>query len=239
LINLAGHTINCRHNAENKTKILDSRIRTTSLLGEALLKCNTPPAVWINASASAIYQYDDNKVSDENATQISSSFLSKVVQEWEAVFFNFKLENTRQIALRTSVVLGNGGAFKTIYKLVRLGLGGKVGSGKQHFSWIHLDDYVRIVEFLIQTAEIEGVVNVCSPNPVTNSGLMKMFRKEAGVAVGLPAPTFAVKMGAVLLGTEASLVLDGSYMIPMKLIKSGFKFQFPDLSLAIRNLLNK
>lgn len=240
LINLAGKSINCRHSTENKALILESRINTTQLLGKAIEKSINPPSLWINASASAIYKPSEMVASVESSTDFANDFLSKVVRQWENVFFEFALTDTRQIALRTSVVLGrNSGAFPSLYNLARFGLGGKVGNGKQMFSWIHIEDYFRIVMFLIENTSIHSVINCTSPSPISNDELMKRMRFHSGMYFGLPAPTFAVKIGALLIGTESDLLLNSSYLFPEVLTKAHFNFKFPTIDSAISDLLHK
>lgn len=239
LINLAGRSINCRHTDENKEQILQSRLKTTQLLGNAALACKNPPKLWINASASAIYKPSDTFVSTEETTDLAADFLGTVVAQWEKAFFGFENTGTRQIALRTSVVLGRGeGAFPPLYNLARFGLGGQVGNGKQIFSWIHLEDYFRIIMFAIENPNVSGVINCTAPNPVSNATLMKVIRKNAGMPFGLPAPVFAVKIGARLIGTEPELLLNSSNLYPELLINAGFEFKFKDVDSAIANLMH-
>ena len=239
VINLAGKTINCRHTGENKKMILDSRIKATSLLGNAIAACKNPPLLWVNASASAIYKSDTIAPATENSQGLVDDFLADVVRSWEYAFFSFKLPSTRQIALRTSVVLGRSkGAFPSLLRLTRLGLGGKVGNGKQIFSWIHIGDYFRIVEFLIQNDSITGVVNCTSPAPLSNAALMKEMRSKVKIPFGLPAPEFAVRIGAFFIGTESSLLLDSTNIYPERLLNAGFKFKFGDISTAISDLVS-
>ena len=239
VINLAGKTINCRHTGENKKMILDSRIKATSLLGNAIAACKNPPLLWVNASASAIYKSDTIAPATETSEHLADDFLADVVRRWETDFFSFKLPSTRQIALRTSVVLGRSkGAFPSLLRLTRLGLGGKVGNGKQFFSWIHIEDYFRIVEFLIQNDSITGVVNCTSPAPLSNAALMKEMRSKVKIPFGLPAPEFAVRIGAFFIGTESSLLLDSTNIYPERLLNAGFKFKFGDISTAISDLVS-
>lgn len=239
VINLAGKTINCRHTGENKKMILDSRIKATSLLGNAIAACKNPPLLWVNASASAIYKSDTIAPATETSEHLSDDFLADVVRRWETDFFSFKLPSTRQIALRTSVVLGRSkGAFPSLLRLTRLGLGGKVGNGKQIFSWIHIGDYFRIVEFLIQNDSITGVVNCTSPAPLSNAALMKEMRSKVKIPFGLPAPEFAVRIGAFFIGTESSLLLDSTNIYPERLLNAGFKFKFGDINTAISDLVS-
>ena len=239
VINLAGKTINCRHTGENKKMILDSRIKATSLLGNAIAACKNPPLLWVNASASAIYKSDTIAPATETSEHLADDFLADVVRRWETDFFSFKLPSTRQIALRTSVVLGRSkGAFPSLLRLTRLGLGGKVGNGKQIFSWIHIGDYFRIVEFLIQNDSITGVVNCTSPAPLSNAALMKEMRSKVKIPFGLPAPEFAVRIGAFFIGTESSLLLNSTNIYPELLLNAGFSFEFGDIDAAIADLIH-
>ena len=239
VINLAGKTINCRHTGENKKMILDSRIKATSLLGNAIAACKNPPLLWVNASASAIYKSDEIAPATENSQGLVDDFLADVVRSWEYAFFCFNLPSTRQIALRTSVVLGrNKGAFPSLLRLTRLGLGGKVGNGKQFFSWIHIEDYFRIVEFLIQNVSVNGIVNCTSPSPLSNAELMQRMRNKAKVPFGLPAPEFAVRIGAFFIGTESSLLLNSTNIYPELLLNAGFSFEFGDIDAAIADLIH-
>ncbi len=240
LINLAGKNINCRHNQANKMNILNSRIDTTLLLGEAIRNCKNPPKLWINASASAIYEPNENNASTESSAVYGTGFLSDVVRQWEKVFFDFKLPSTRQVTLRTSVVLGRrSGAFPSLLNITRFGLGGKAGNGRQIFSWIHIEDYYRIVKFIIQNSALSGPVNCTSPSPVTNAELMKTMRRHTGMPVGLPAPVFAVKIGAKLIGTESDLLLESSNLYPEVLVNSGFRFKFSTVGDAIDDLIKR
>lgn len=239
VINLAGKTINCRHTGENKKMILDSRIKATSLLGNAIAACKNPPLLWVNASASAIYKSDTIAPATEISEHLADDFLADVVRRWETDFFSFKLPSTRQIALRTSVVLGRSkGAFPSLLRLTRLGLGGKVGNGKQIFSWIHIEDYFRIVEFLIQNVSVNGIVNCTSPSPLSNAELMQRMRNKAKVPFGLPAPEFTVRIGAFFIGTESSLLLNSTNIYPELLLNAGFSFEFGDIDAAIADLIH-
>jgi len=239
LINLAGKTINCRHTTKNKAAILKSRIETTDILGKAVLACNNPPRLWINASASAIYSADVKEPAIESSTQLANDFLADVVKEWEKKFFSFQLSQTRQLALRTSVVLSsNGGAFVPLSLLTKFGLGGKQGSGNQKFSWIHIEDYYRLILFLMNNP-LKGIINCTSPHPISNSELMLAFRKCYGVKFGLPAPAFAIKIGAAIIGTESSLLSNSSWLYPQSLLNSNFEFKFPFIENAITDLMYK
>jgi uncharacterized protein (TIGR01777 family) len=240
LINLAGKSINCKHTSANKELILKSRIDTTNKLGQAIQKCKKAPVLWINASASAIYKPNIETCHTESNYQKGDSFLAKTVEQWEKTFFDFKLADTRQVALRTSVVLGNnGGAFEPLKRITMFGLGGKVGTGKQIFSWIHIEDYFRIIEFSIQNESIKDAINATSPSPLSNADFMKQMRQAIGCKLGIPAPAFAIKIACIFLNTEPELLLDSVNFHPETLLKFGFKFKFDNAEIAIKKLINK
>jgi len=240
LINLAGKTINCRHTPENKKLIYNSRIDTTNMLGEALLKCKSKPELWINASASAFYKSENAHCQTETNFKEGDDFLAKTVQDWEKAFFDYTVSGVRQVALRTSVVLGNGGgAFEPLRMLTKYGLGGKAGSGKQYFSWIHIEDYFRIIEFAIQHTNLQGAVNATSPEPVNNAEFMKSLRQSLGCKIGLPAPEFAIRIGARFINTEAGLLLNPVRYCPELLLNSGFEFKYPNCKSAIEDLIKR
>lgn len=240
LINLAGRNINCRHTAFNREQILSSRIESTRMLGEALEACDRKPSLWINASASALYKASGEKPSTEKDYLTATGFLSETVQAWEAGFFKFQFAGVRQVAVRTTVVLGRGGgAFEPLYLLTKTGLGGKVGSGRQFFSWIHVEDYCRAIVFISENKDIAGAVNMSAPGALMQSQLMRLFRRICGMPVGLPAPEWLVRMAAALIGTEASLLLDPVHVYPETLLDKGFKFLYPGAEEAITALLKK
>jgi len=240
LINLAGKSINCRHTPTNKKAVLESRIRTTELLGEAIRNCSQAPKLWINASATGVYKPSINHPMSEDETELGNDFLAEVVTSWEKVFFGRELASTRQVALRTSVVLGkDGGAIGPLVWLTRFGLGGKQASGTQMFSWIHLEDYFRVVLFLQEQDALQGVFNCTAPHPISNDVFMHALRSVLHVPFGIPAPEFVIRLGARLIGTEPELLLNSAYVVPKKLSEGGFKFSFPEINKALQNLLSK
>jgi uncharacterized protein (TIGR01777 family) len=238
VLNLAGTSINCRHNAVNKKEILQSRLSSTQMIGNAILASKIPPKLWINASAAAIYKQSEDKAMTEDETDLSNDFLADVVHQWEQKFFSFQLPTTRKVALRTSLVLGKeGGALKPLLTLSQFGLGGTQASGNQIMSWIHIEDYFRIVLFLLEQEGLEGVYNCTSPNPVSNKEFMSTIRKNLHVPMGLPAPAWIIRIGAKIIGTESSLILNSSYLMPKNLMNSKFRFTYPELDKALFNLL--
>lgn len=240
LINLSGKSIDCRYTEKNKEGILKSRIETTKALGEAILKCKTPPELWINASAATFYRDSKDRPMTESTGQTGSSFSSQVAQRWEHAFFSFQLPETRQIALRISIALGsNGGIIKPYRNLVRFGLGGKQGSGNQMVSWIHSEDLYRIILFLHSHTELNGAFNCSAPFPVDNKTFMRAFRKVMHVKPGLPAPSWLIKIGAFFIGTEPGLVLESRWVVPERLLINGYEFKYPKIEEALNNILHK
>jgi uncharacterized protein len=240
LINLAGKSVDCRYNEKNKKEIYDSRIDTTKILGEAIGNCKNPPPLWINSSTATIYRHAQDRPMTESTGEIGTGFSVNVATNWEKAFFGFKLPQTRQVALRMAIVLGkDGGVVKPLKNLVRFGLGGKQGSGKQMFSWIHIEDLFRIITFVRQHYELSGILNTAAPNPVSNKTLMQLLRKNMGVAFGLPAPVWFLKMGAIIIKTETELILKSRWVIPERLLAASFQFQYPNLDQALKNILSK
>ena len=240
LINLAGKSVDCRYNAKNKKAIYDSRIATTRLLGEAVLRSKNPPPVWMNSSTATIYRHAEDRPMTESNGEIGTGFSVGIATSWEKTFFDFKLPATRQVALRMAIVLGkDGGVMKPLSNLVRFGLGGHQGSGKQMFSWIHIEDLARIIFFLQEHTEISGPVNCAAPNPVTNKTMMQALRKTMHVGIGIPSPTVLLEIGAVFIRTETELVLKSRWVIPERLQQAGFTFNYPDITGAFEAIVRK
>ena len=239
LINMAGKSVDCRYHQKNKDAILKSRTGTTSKLGNALLKCTSPPKLWLNSSTATIYRHAEDRPMTEAEGDIGSGFSVNVATSWEKSFFDFKLSNTRQVALRMAIVIGpDGGAFQPIKMLAKFGLGGHQGNGRQMFSWIHIEDIYNIIEFVKINEAITGVINCSSPNPVTNKVFMKTVREKLGMPFGLPSPAWLLEIGAFFIRTETELILKSRWVIPEKLVQAGFAFQYPLLDEAIENILN-
>jgi uncharacterized protein len=240
VVNLAGKSVNCRYTAKNKKKILTSRTLTTKILGQAIELCKNPPSLWINASTATIYRHAEDRPMTEDQGEIGSGFSVDVATQWEKTFFSFHLEKTRQVALRMAIVLGkNGGVVKPFLNLVRFGLGGYQGSGRQMFSWIHIADVFNIVLFIREHTELRVVYNCSAPNPVTNKVLMKSFRVKTKTKFGLPSPAWLLRMGAVMIKTEPELILKSRWVIPEKLLQAGYTFKYPLLDDALENILRR
>jgi uncharacterized protein (TIGR01777 family) len=239
VINLAGKSVDCRYNEKNRIEILRSRTETTRMLGEAIQKCKNPPALWINSSTATIYRHAEDRPMTEANGEIGKGFSVDVATTWEKTFFDFNLTRTRQVALRTAIALGeSGGVIKPFFNLVRFGLGGKQGNGRQMFSWIHIADLFNIILYIMEHKELKGVFNCSSPNPVANKILMKSFRELTHTKFGLPSPDWLLKMGAVMIKTETELILKSRWVIPERLLQSGYIFKYPSLDVALENILD-
>jgi hypothetical protein len=254
-INLAGRNVNCRYTAANRAAIYDSRIRSTQLLGDVIAALADPPRVWLNASTATIYRHALDRPMDEATGELggdewltahrrvprSWNFSIRVAKDWEAAFFAAPTPHTRKVALRSAITFSPapGNAFALLLNLVRLGLGGTQGNGRQFVSWIHELDFARAVEFLIARDDIDGPVNVASPHPLPNREFMAILRDACGIPNGLPAPALLLELAAVFLRTESELVLKSRRVVPGRLLDSGFHFQFPGWQEAAEDLVHR
>ncbi|MFB2118173.1 TIGR01777 family oxidoreductase [Parapedobacter sp. 2B3] len=237
VINLAGQSINTRFTAKKKQEILDSRVLTTTLIGDAIAGCKHPPAVWINAGGISIFEPSSTLFTEQDPPN-GTGFLAQVSKQWEAAFADANVPATRKVQLRiSSVLLSKGGMLDPLVKLVRLGLGGTVGPGNQYVSWIHERDFAKLVGWIITNDSVEGIVHACSPNPVTNKAFMEALRRRLRVSIGIPAPAWAVRLGARVIGTEPQLALDGHRVVSKILRDEDFRFDYPDVAHALDNLL--
>ena len=238
LINLSGRSVNCRYNTKNKYEIYESRLRSTRVLAEALRTCEKIPKLWINMASATIYRHAEDRPMDEMSGELGSGFSVDVCQRWEKAFNDEDIEGVRKVCLRTAMVMGATGDFlKMMRKLTCLGLGGRQGSGNQYVSWLHENDWVGMVEFLIQNKELEGTFNLSSPHPEPNDKMMAYLREACGIKFGLAAPVFLVKIGAFFMRTEAELPLKSRRVIPGRLIKAGYAMKFPDMRRALLDLI--
>jgi uncharacterized protein (TIGR01777 family) len=238
VINLAGKSVNCRYNEKNKEEIIQSRTETTTILGNALLTCENPPPLWINSSTATIYRNAEDRPMTESSGEIGTGFSVDVAKAWEQAIFAFQLPNTRQVALRISIVLGEDGGVMTAFQnLVRFGLGGVQGTGDQKFSWLHIEDLFQIILFLQENKGLSGVFNCSSPRPVTNRELMAHLRKAMNRKIGLPSPKWMLEIGAIFIRTETELILKSRWVLPERLEKEGFRFTFDTLEKALQQIV--
>ena len=244
VINLAGRSVNCRFTPKNRRQVMDSRVDSTRVLGEAIRRCARPPRIWLNSSTATIYKHTVGPAQDESSTDFSATpeakdaFSVEVALAWEKAFNEAVTPSTRQVALRTTLVFGTveGGVFRILRRLARFGLGGRMGSGRQYVSWIHDQDFCRAVEWIVKNDELNGPVNMAAPHPVTNAEMMRLFREVCSIPVGLPAVEWMLEVGAFFLRTETELLLKSRRVVPDKLLKSGFQFLFARMEEALRDL---
>ncbi|SFN86330.1 hypothetical protein SAMN05421741_11277 [Paenimyroides ummariense] len=238
LINLAGKSVDCRYTPENKAAILASRIDSTRVLNEAVLKCKNPPKHFINSSTATIYRHSEDKQMNEYSGEIGDDFSMNVAKSWEKAFYDVETDKALKTAVRTSIVLGkNGGAFIPLKRLTQLGLGGKVGNGKQFVSWIHELDFAKAIDFIIDK-KLTGNINVVSSKPERNVDFMRKLRQAVRIPFGIPISKTMLKIGAKIIQTESELVLKSRNVIPKRLTENGFTFEYHDLEKAFKNLLS-
>jgi uncharacterized protein (TIGR01777 family) len=249
-INLAGRSVDCRYNAANRAEILNSRVDSTRILGKAIASLAHPPAVWMNASTATIYRHELEHPNDEITGVLGGAepgapdtwnFSIGVARAWEAAFNETSTPRTRKVALRSAMTFSpdDGGVFDVFLSLVRHGLGGTVGSGRQYVSWIHDADYIAATEFLIANESLDGPVNLVSPNPLPNREFQRILRQAWGTRISLPTAEWMVEIGTFFMGTESELVLKSRRVVPTRLLAAGFSFEHPIWRDAARDLITR
>lgn len=240
IVNMAGRTVNCRYNAVNKKQILDSRIDSTKALGQAIAQTKHKPKLWINSSSATIYQdtRGNTPANDEYNGQVGDDFSMNICKAWEKEFMANDLSATRRIVLRTAIVIGKepGGALEYLINLTKFWLGGTQGRGRQYISWIHLQDFGQLIDFLINNEHISGVINAAAPTPITNQKFMAALRGAVGRSWGLPLPKILLEIGAVFIGTQTELVLKSRKVISKRLEEEGFQFEFETIEAAFKDI---
>lgn len=242
LVNLVGRSVDCIKTPDHRDEILRSRVEATRVLGDAMRTIDSPPPVWVQMSTAHIYGDPPDVVCTEDSP-FGYGLAPDVGRAWENEFSASVLPSQRGVILRTSFVVGKdrgagGGALSRLRTLVRLGLGGTVGSGKQGMSWIHETDMNRLFEQAITNHAMSGAYIASSPNPVSQRDFMKQLRAAVGMPIGLPAFEWMVRIGApLLMRTDPELALYGRYVVSKRLKQEGFEFQFPQLVDAIADLL--
>ncbi|MNB77627.1 Epimerase family protein [compost metagenome] len=233
LVNLAGASLSQRWSAEGKRAIMQSRLETVEAAGRLVSALQHKPPVIVQASAVAIYGTSLTATFDENSPVRVMDFPSEVVHTWEAAA-DAAYTGTRLVKLRTGVVLGNeSGAFPKMKLPYMLGFGGRIGSGKQWLSWIHLEDIARLIDFSIRNPEIAGPVNATAPNPVTNGQFGRMIGKVYHRPHWFPVPAVILKAAA---GELSEILLKGQRVLPSKAVNHGFTFNYPTLQPALEQL---
>jgi len=238
LINLCGKNVNCRCTEKNRVEIIASRVLPTELLGLVISELFEPPKLWINITSATIYRHAEDRQQDELAGEIGEGFSVEVCKEWEAAFNKYATPKTRKITLRMGIVLGrHEGVFPRLLNLVKMGMGGKQGNGNQYVSWVHELDAARSTEWFSDHLELAGIFNCVAPYPVKNGDLMTIIRRTYGAPFGLPAPKWLLEIGAIVIGTETELILKSRWVLPGRLLESGFEFLFGKVEDAVKDII--
>jgi uncharacterized protein (TIGR01777 family) len=247
VLNLAGYTVNCRYHPANRQRILESRVESTRIVGEAIAAARNPPSLWLQAATATLYAHRYDAPNDD-VTGVPGGeepdlpdtwrFSLDVARAWEQACLETLTPRTPKVLLRTAMVMTPypGAVFSVLLRLVRLGLGGRVGDGRQFVSWIHETDFLAALEFLMLHPELCGPINLAAPGPLPYTDFMAALRRAWGMPIGLPATRWMLEIGTWLLRTESELVLKSRRVVPRRLTDAGFQFRFPDWSTAATDL---
>lgn len=247
VINLAGRSVNCRYNDPNLKEMMDSRVDSARVIGQAIAESKNPPRLWLQASTATIYAHRFNSPNDEKTGILGGdepgaprtwNASIAIAKAWEATLNEAHTPHTRKVAMRSAMTMSpdKGSVFDVLANLARRGLGGRLGDGKQFVSWIHETDFASAVQFLVDHEELEGPINICSPNPLRQIQFARILRRAVGAKLAFPAPSWVVELGTWLLQTESELVLKSRRVIPSRLIEAGFEFKYPIWQEAARDL---
>lgn len=234
VVNLAGKSVACRWSVRNRKEIIASRVRSVTRVADAIKACDRPPAVWVQASAIGVYGDRGDEVLEDDAQPPTSgsrawNFLAGVCTSWESAARACRPAQVRQVILCIGVVLQpDAGAWPTLERLAKLGLGGRAGEGRQFVPWIDSRDMMRLFRFVLDSP-LEGTVNAVGPNPVRNEELMAHARRRVGRRLGLRAPAGALRLGQALIGVPAEPALASCRAVPKRLLDFGFEFQHSEL----------
>ena len=250
VINLAGRTVNCRYTEENLKQMMDSRVDSTRVVGQAIANSASPPKVWLQMSTATIYAHRLDAANDEATGIIGGNepdvpaYWSRsidIAKAWELELEKAETPQTRKVALRTAMVMSpdKDGIFDVLCGLTRKWLGGRLASGKQYLSWIHEHDFVNAIRFLIENEAIDGPVNLASPGPLPQAEFQAILRKALGVAIGLPAMKWMTEIGAVFMKTDTELILKSRRVVPGRLLESGFEFRYSNWEQAVEELVSR
>ncbi|MDP9611083.1 TIGR01777 family oxidoreductase [Streptomyces demainii] len=250
VINLAGRSVSCRYTEENLRAMMDSRVDSARVVGEALAAARRPPRVWLQMSTATIYAHRYDAPHDEATGVIGGSepdvprywdFSVHIAKNWEREQQQARTPRTRKVALRSAMVMSpdRAGVFDYLLWLARLGLGGPVAGGAQYVSWIHDHDFVRAVQFLIDRDDITGPVNLAAPAPLPQRAFMKALRKAWGAPVGMPATKWMAEIGAFVLRSDTELLLKSRRVVPGRLLEAGFAFTHAEWPQAAGELVRR
>ena len=250
VVNLAGRTVSCRYTDENLRQMMDSRVDSTRVVGEAIARAADPPTVWLQMSTATIYADRRDAPNDEATGVIGGhepgvpdywEYSVRIARNWEAAQLELALPATRRVALRSAMVMSpdRGGVFDVLLRMARLGLGGPVAGGGQYVSWIHDHDFVRAVELLLDRDDLDGAVNLAAPQPLPQRDLMRDLRRAWGRGFGLPATAWMAEIGAWVLRSDTELLLKSRRVVPTRLLDAGFAFEHPEWAEAAEDLVRR
>lgn len=249
VINLAGRSVDCRYDERNLAEMMSSRVDSTRAIGTAIAAAKHPPRAWLQAGTATIYAHRFDAPNDEATGLIGGDEPGvpalwgrsiAIARAWEDEIKAAPTPRTRKVILRTAMVMSpdRGGVFSVLARLARLGFG-RQGDGRQFVSWIHGDDFVAAVRFLIGREDLTGTFNVCSPHPRSNRDFMTALRRAVGRRLSLPVPRWALELGAFFLRTETELILKSRRVVPARLLQEGFTFTHPDWPGAAQALVDR
>ncbi|MEU0586615.1 TIGR01777 family oxidoreductase [Streptomyces sp. NPDC006132] len=250
VVNLAGRSVNCRYTPANLREMMDSRVDSARVVGEAIAAAARPPRIWLQMSTATVYAHRFDAPHDEATGVIGGTepdvpgywaYSVEIAKAWERAQESADTPHTRKVALRTAMVMSpdRGGVFDVLLRLARLGLGGPVAGGAQYVSWIHDQDFVRAIEFLVARDDIDGPVNLAAPEPLPQRAFMRTLRAAWGVPVGLPATRWMAEAGAFVLRSDTELLLKSRRVVPGRLLDAGFTFDRPTWPQAADDLVRR
>jgi uncharacterized protein (TIGR01777 family) len=249
VVNLAGRSVNCRYTQKNRDEILDSRIASVQAVGQAIQSAERPPRLWLQASTATIYSHRYDAANDEASGVIGAEpdapetwrFSIDVATAWEKALDEARTPATRKVKLRMAMVMNPdaGGTFDILLTLVRFGLGGTVGDGRQYVSWIHEIDFLRAIAWIIDREHLNGAINLASPEPLPHRDFMAALRQAWGSPFGLSGTKWMMEIAAFLHRTESELILKSRRVVPGRLLDDGFYFQYPEWPIAARELCKR
>ncbi len=242
IVHLNGRRVDARASKRNVDELISSRVEPVRVVGEAIRMCAKPPPVWVQSSSLAVFGEGGDAIIDEDTTPtgIGPREMVTVCLAWEAAFRQASVGVDRTVLLRMGIGFGgrNDPATAKLAQVVRLGLGGRVGSGKQWVSWVGLRDLLQVMLRALDDPAMSGTYHVTSPNPVTNAEMMATYRRLLKRRFGLPTPAWLARVGAPILGSSASLVLTGRRVVPKRLLQHGFAFTETDFAATARNAID-
>ncbi|ADJ46229.1 NAD-dependent nucleoside-diphosphate sugar epimerase [Amycolatopsis mediterranei S699] len=250
VLNLAGRSVNCRYTPANLREMLNSRVDSARVVGGAIARAARPPKVWLQMSTATIYAHRFDAPNDETTGILGGdepdvpaywSSSVDIAKAWEREQRLAATPDTRKVALRAAMVMSPepGGALAMLLRLTRLGLGGPVAGGGQYMSWIHEEDLIRAIGFLIERDELSGPVNLAAPEPLPYADFLRVLRRAAGVRVGLPTTRWMAEIGAFVLRSDTELLLKSRRVIPGRLREAGFQFGYPEWPAAAEDLVRR